>query len=61
MDMVTNFALLSSFQVKPSMYEEVVTKPMQIDPRNEETHAIEKNYTCELVPLQKDKQVIGKV
>ena len=32
---------------------------MWIDAMNEEIHAIEKNDTCELVALQKYKQVIG--
>ena len=43
MDPFSNFALLSSIQVEPSMYEEVVIEPMWIDAMNEEMHDIEKN------------------
>ena len=51
MDLVANFALLSSIQVEPFVYEEAMTKPMWVDAMNEEMRAIEKNDTWKLFAL----------
>lgn len=57
--LVVNFALFSTIQVEPSVYEEAVKEPVWVNAMNDEMNSIHKNNTWELVQLPKDKQVIG--
>ena len=56
LDVISNFALLS-FQ--PSSFEEAMKDENWVQAMDEETEAIEKNGTWDLIDFPKDKNLIG--